>query len=192
VKDLEQLVKVLKGDEDSIRAQIQEWWDEPEKPVEPEWEQINKRKPKKILPTAGAGSGSVAAANGGAPASKGGGGGKLSERGSSGPRDSGRGRGMSSRKGVQSGRGLGGRGGGQRTQEEIPEQLAPDKDAETADVKAQEEESSPMSVAGATTRRGAVNPQQCLGNERLGAYYRCRKTETCCYSNTNEAIQSYY
>lgn len=158
VKDLEQLVKVLKGDEDSIRAQIQEWWDEPEKPVEPEWEQINKRKPKKILPTAGAGSGSVAAANGGAPASKGGGGGKLSERGSSGPRDSGRGRGMSSRKGVQSGRGLGGRGGGQRTQEEIPEQLAPDKDAETADVKAQEEESSPMSVAGAAGFVSAQDP----------------------------------
>lgn len=45
-KDLEPLVKALKGDEDKIRATIEEWWDEPEK-VEPEWEDVNKKGSKK-------------------------------------------------------------------------------------------------------------------------------------------------
>eukprot|EP00591_Stephanopyxis_turris_P000010 CAMPEP_0195517272 /NCGR_PEP_ID=MMETSP0794_2-20130614/10275_1 /TAXON_ID=515487 /ORGANISM="Stephanopyxis turris, Strain CCMP 815" /LENGTH=1070 /DNA_ID=CAMNT_0040646047 /DNA_START=151 /DNA_END=3363 /DNA_ORIENTATION=- len=43
VKDLEPLVKSLKGDEDAIRARIQEWWDEPEPTAEPEWEVMNKK-----------------------------------------------------------------------------------------------------------------------------------------------------
>jgi len=46
LKDLEPLVKTLKGDEDKIRATIEEWWDEPEK-VEPEWEDVNKKGSKK-------------------------------------------------------------------------------------------------------------------------------------------------
>jgi len=46
LKDLEPLVKALKGDEDKIRATIGEWWDEPEK-VEPEWEDVNKKSKNK-------------------------------------------------------------------------------------------------------------------------------------------------
>lgn len=125
--------------------------------MEPEWEQINKRKPKKILPSTGAGSSAVAAANGEKPSTRGGSGGKPSDRGPAGPRDSGRGRGVPSRKGAMPGRGSGGRGGGLRTPEEISEQPATEKDTEALS-KAQEEESSPTSVAGAAGFVSAQDP----------------------------------
>lgn len=46
-KDLENLVQELKGDESKIRARISEWWEEP---VEPDWEDVNKK--KKTVPAA--------------------------------------------------------------------------------------------------------------------------------------------
>ena len=45
-KDLAQLVKSLNGDEAKIMEKIQEWWEEPAAPVE-EWEDVNKKVPKK-------------------------------------------------------------------------------------------------------------------------------------------------
>ena len=70
-KDLDALVKSLKGDEGAIQAAIVEWWNEPQQ-VEPEWE-VKEKKPKKAAP---------------APTSSSGGGG--GRRGSS-ERDGGRG-----------------------------------------------------------------------------------------------------
>eukprot|EP00561_Arcocellulus_cornucervis_P003209 CAMPEP_0185812280 /NCGR_PEP_ID=MMETSP1322-20130828/9115_1 /TAXON_ID=265543 /ORGANISM="Minutocellus polymorphus, Strain RCC2270" /LENGTH=76 /DNA_ID=CAMNT_0028508801 /DNA_START=73 /DNA_END=299 /DNA_ORIENTATION=+ len=47
-KDLDALVKSLKGDEGAIQAAIVEWWNEPQQ-VEPEWE-VKEKKPKKAAP----------------------------------------------------------------------------------------------------------------------------------------------
>lgn len=41
-KELDLLVKSLKGDEEKIQAKISEWWEEPQT-VEPEWEDVNKK-----------------------------------------------------------------------------------------------------------------------------------------------------
>jgi len=158
VRDLEQLVKAHKGDEESIRAQIQEWWDEPEIPVEPEWEQINKRKPKKILPGTGAGGSSVSPVNGGASSAKGGLDGRSSDKGTSGPRDGigSRGRVAPSRKGAMSGRAPGARGAPRSldgTQEEPPGE----KDSEPLSNDP-EDESSPISVAGIAGFVSAQDP----------------------------------
>jgi len=71
-KDLEPLVKALKGDEDKIRATIEEWWDEPEK-VEPEWEDVNK-KSKKTVATSRSGSYRGSSSSGGRGYSRGSGG----------------------------------------------------------------------------------------------------------------------
>lgn len=46
-KDLDALVKKMGGDEEKIMQAIQEWWDEPQKPEEPQWEDVNKKASKK-------------------------------------------------------------------------------------------------------------------------------------------------
>ena len=92
-KDLDALVKSLKGDEGAIQAAIVEWWNEPQQ-VEPEWE-VKEKKPKKPAP---------------APSSSSGGGGGGGRRGSS-ERDGGRGD-RRDRRDDRRGGGGGGRGGG--------------------------------------------------------------------------------
>ena len=60
-KDLDALVKSLKGDEGAIQAAIMEWWNEPQQ-VEPEWE-VKEKKPKKApapAPSSGGGGGTSA------------------------------------------------------------------------------------------------------------------------------------
>lgn len=47
LRDLEGLVKSLRGDEEKIRQRIQEWWEEPAQPVEEEWADVNKQNNKK-------------------------------------------------------------------------------------------------------------------------------------------------
>ena len=95
-KDFDLLVKQLGGDETKIQMKIQEWWEEPQKPQEEAWEDVN----KKTIPTKPKHSG-------------GGGGGKFrgerdrdrdrGGRGGRSDRDGGR--------GGRDGRGRGGRGG---------------------------------------------------------------------------------
>jgi len=92
LRDLETLVRAMKGDEEKIIATLSEWWDEPET-VEPEWEDVNKKSSKR----------------GHAHRQYGGGGGYRGDRGGSG---SGSGRSGSFRNGGGGGRGFNGRGMG--------------------------------------------------------------------------------
>jgi hypothetical protein len=46
-KELDGLVKSLKGDEEKIRQKIAEWWEEPVTAQEEDWEDVNKKIPKK-------------------------------------------------------------------------------------------------------------------------------------------------
>jgi len=102
VKDLEPLVKTLKGDEDKIRATIEEWWDEPEK-VEPEWEDVNKKGSKKNSTSSNIAGNTSSRSHGNTSSYNRG----PSGRGSSGgyARSGGGGRGFSRDRGVSGGRG---------------------------------------------------------------------------------------
>lgn len=101
VKDLEPLVKTLKGDEDKIRATIEEWWDEPEK-VEPEWEDVNNKGGKKNSSSNNIASNTSSRSHGNNSSYRG-----SSGRGSSGgyARGGGGGRGFSRDRAVSGGRG---------------------------------------------------------------------------------------
>jgi hypothetical protein len=57
IKDLEQLVADLKGDEEKIQQQLDIWWSEPVKPVEEEWADVNRTKAAAPVPVRGRGGG---------------------------------------------------------------------------------------------------------------------------------------
>lgn len=103
--DLDALVKSLNGDEDKIRQTIQEWWDEPTKPAEPDWEDVNTKGKKKP---------ETSDSNTDAAAGRGGRGGRgRSGRGGPGGRGAGRESGRRGTGGGREGRGNGrGRGEG--------------------------------------------------------------------------------
>ena len=95
-RDFDLLVKQLGGDETKIQMKIQEWWEEPQKPQEEAWEDVNKKtipiKPKQ----SGGGSGGKFRGERDRDRDRGGRGGRSDRDGGRGGRD---------------GRGRGGRGG---------------------------------------------------------------------------------
>eukprot|EP00545_Synedropsis_sp_CCMP1620_P004885 CAMPEP_0119005620 /NCGR_PEP_ID=MMETSP1176-20130426/1833_1 /TAXON_ID=265551 /ORGANISM="Synedropsis recta cf, Strain CCMP1620" /LENGTH=835 /DNA_ID=CAMNT_0006957453 /DNA_START=100 /DNA_END=2610 /DNA_ORIENTATION=+ len=116
-KDLDALIKAQNGDEDKIMQSIQEWWEEPATVVEPAWEEINKKAPKKKIPD---GRGSIAGRGRGRGGGRGGAGRGGVERG----RRSGGGRGRGREGGREGGgRGREGRGASSKpkAQESAPE-----------------------------------------------------------------------
>lgn len=103
-KDLDALVKSLNGDEEKILQTLQEWWEEPAKPEEPDWEDVNAKGAKKKAETSNT---YADAGRGGRGAGRG-----RNSRGGAGGRGAGR---ESGRRGTggREGRGGAGRGRGE-------------------------------------------------------------------------------